>query len=157
MNIRVATIDDVSKMVELSDSKRTQYAEYSPVFWRKAEGASETQALFFKAQLEKENNIVLVAEASGRIEGFVIATVHSAPPVYDPGGQVCSVDDFVVSAPEQWQTVGVALLAEVKSQAKARGAVLSIAVCGHLDEPKRDMLRTSGFSIASEWYVNPTE
>ena len=157
MSIRMATVDDVSRMVELSDRKRTEYAQYSPVFWRKAEGASEKQVPFFKAQVEKENNIVLVSEESGRIEGFVIATVHSAPPVYDQGGQVCGVDDFMVSAPEQWQTVGVALLAEVKSQAKARGAVLSVVVCGHLDEPKRDMLRTSGFSIASEWYVNPIE
>ncbi|HEX8235927.1 MAG TPA: GNAT family N-acetyltransferase [Abditibacteriaceae bacterium] len=157
MNIRAATIDDVSTMVELSDTKRTQYAEYSPLFWRKAEGASEKQTPFFKAQVERENNIVLVYEESGKVEGFVIASLTTAPPVYDPGGQVCGVDDFVVSGPERWHTVGEALLAEVKSQAKARGAVLSVLVCGHLDEPKRDMLRKIGFSIASEWYVNPIE
>ena len=132
------------------------------MFWRKAEGASEKQVSFFKAQLEEEDIIVLVSEEAGQeeagqIEGFIIATIQSAPPVYDPGGLVCGVDDFVVSAPEQWPTVGVALLAEVKSQAKARGAVLSIVVCGHLDEPKRTVLRASGFSITSEWYVNPTE
>lgn len=157
MSIRMATVDDVSRMVELSDLKRTQYAQYSPVFWRKAASASEAQALFFKTQLEKKNNIALVYEESGRVEGFVIASLTTAPPVYDPGGPVCVVDDFVVSAAERWHTAGVALLAEVKRQAKARGAVLSVVVCGHLDEPKRAMLRTSGFSIASEWYVNPIE
>lgn len=157
MNIRVGTVDDIGRMVQLSDMKRTRYAECSPVFWRKAQGASEKQTLFFKAQLEKENNIVLVCEESGRVEGFVIASLTTAPPVYDPGGRVCVVDDFAVSAPELWDTIGIALLTEVKIQAKARGAVLSVVVCGHVDEPKRDMLRTSGFSIASEWYVNPIE
>ena len=157
MVIRVATVDDVNRMVELSDIKRTQYAEYSPVFWCKAEGASEKQAVFFKTQLDKENNIVLVCEETGRVDGFVIASLIIAPTVYDPGGLVCVVDDFMVSAPERWSTAGVALLVEARNRAKARGAVLCVVVCGHLDEPKRNMLRTHRFSVASEWYVNPIE
>lgn len=155
MSIRAATADDVSRMVELSDRTRTEYAQYSPVFWRKAEGASEKQYPFLQAQLERESNIVLVSEAAGGIDGFLIAGVVNAPPVYDPGGPVCMVDDFAVSSPELWQTVGQALLAEAAAQAKARGAVLSVVVCGHRDEPKRAMLRASGASIASEWYTNP--
>lgn len=155
MSIRRATADDTSRMVELSDLKRTEYAQYSPVFWRKAEGASEKQHLFFQAQLERENNIVLVSEAAGEIDGFLIASLVSAPPVYDPGGLVCTVDDSAVSTPEMWQTVGQDLLAAATAQAKERGAVLSVVVCGHLDEPKRAMLRAGGASVASEWYVNP--
>ena len=144
-------------MVELSDLKRTEYAEYSPVFWRKAEGASEQQAMFFKAQLEKENNIALVGKESGKVEGFVMASLTTAPPVYDPGGRVCVVDDFAVSAPEHWDTLGVALLTEVSSQAQARGAVLLVVVCGHLDLSQRAMLGATEFSIASEWHVRPIE
>lgn len=155
MSIRAATAEDISRMVELSDLKRTKYAQYSPVFWRKAQGASEKQHPFFQAQLERENNIVLVSEASGDIDGFLIASVVGAPPVYDPGGPVCMVDDFAVSSPEKWQTVGQSLLAEATAQAKERGAVLSVIVCGHLDGPKRAMLRAGGASIASEWYTNP--
>ncbi len=155
MNIRPAAAEDIPRMVELSEGKRAEYAEYSPVFWRKAAGASENQALFFRAQLEREHNIILIAEEAGRVEGFIIASVISAPPVYDPGGLVCMVDDFTVSAPELWPSVGQALLTEITAQAKARGAVLSVIVCGHLDEPKRLMLQVNDSTIASEWYVNP--
>ena len=110
---------------------------------------------FFRAQLDREHNIILVAETEGHVEGFVIASVISTPPVYDPGGPVCMADDFMVSAPELWQTVGQALLKEVTAQAKTRNAVLSVVVCGHLDEAMRSMLRESGSTLASEWYVHP--
>lgn len=154
MSLRAAASEDINRMVELSDVKRAQYARYSPVFWRKADGASKKQRLFFQAQLARENNIVLVSKGPEGVEGFLIASVVGAPPVYDPGGKVCMVDDFAVSAPELWQTVGQALLSEATAQAKSRGAVLSVVVCGQGDEPKRAMLRTSGASIASEWYTN---
>ena len=49
----------------------------------------------------------------------------------------------------------VALLNAARAAARERGAALSIVVCGHLDQPKREMLAASGFSLASEWYVNP--
>ncbi len=155
MSIRPATTDDISRMVELSDLSRTRYAHYSPVFWRKAQGASEKQSLFFQAQLARDNIIILVSEEASGTEGFVIASLVDAPPVYDPGGKVCMVDDFMVSAPALWPTVGRALLTEATAQAKARGAVLSVVVCGHQDEPKRAMLNASGAAIASEWYTNP--
>jgi len=155
MKIRPAANADIDRMVELSDLMRTKYAQYSPVFWRKASGANENQAKFFAAQLQRENNLILVAEENGHIEGFVIASVINAPPVYNPGGPVCMIDDFAVSAPELWRNIGRAILAEVTMRAKARGAVASVIVCGHLDEAKRSMLRESGSTIASEWYVNP--
>lgn len=106
MNIRVAVPPDVLPMVELSEMKRTEYSTYSPVFWRKAEHAAEKQPLFFQAQLEQEQNIVPVYEENQQIEGFLIASLVGAPPVYNPGGPVCVVDDFVVSSPELWETAG---------------------------------------------------
>ena len=142
-------------MVELSDSKRTEYSRYSPIFWRKAKGASEKQLPFFQAQLGRDQNIVLVAEMADRVEGFIIAGIVGAPPVYDPGGKVCMVDDFTVSSPELWGTLGRALLTDASTEAKARGAVLSVVVCGHLDKAKRLMLQENGSTIASEWFVEP--
>lgn len=62
MSIRPATENDVDRMVELSDLKRTQYAEYSPVFWHMAAEANLMQVKFFHTQLSRNNNIVLVAE-----------------------------------------------------------------------------------------------
>jgi len=83
----------------------------------------------------------------------VIATVVEAPPVYDPGGLTCLVDDFVVADPREWETIGATLLSEANRQARERGAVQAVIVCGHQDQPKRAMLAAGGFSVASEWYV----
>lgn len=156
MQIRPATEADVAAMVALSDARRTEYATYSPVFWRKAvDGAAKQAAFFTQRQLGDDNVITLVAEDNGTIQGFVMAGIHHAPPVYDPGGPVCSIDDFTVATPDLWPTLGVALLNAAMASAKERGAVLSIIVCPQLEEPKRRMLHDQGATIASEWFVKP--
>jgi len=142
-------------MVTLSDLKRTEYERFSPTFWRKAEGASEKQTVFFQALLQQPNVAVFVSEESTEMDGFIIVKVFPPPPVYNPGKYVSMVDDFVVREPEQWATFGVALLTAAREWAEEQGASLSVVVCGHQDEPKRAMLRNLGFSLASEWYVNP--
>jgi GNAT superfamily N-acetyltransferase len=155
MPIRPATNADVAHMTELADAKRTEYEQYAPTFWRKAPNGAELQAPYFKTLITKDDVIALVHDEAGHIQGFIIASITTAPPVYDPGSQVIVVDDFTVSESEQWPTVGASLLEEARNRAAERGAALSIVVCGHLDEPKRAMLRACGFSLASEWYVNP--
>ena len=153
--IREATAEDAPQMIELSAMKRAEYEAYSPTFWRVAADAAEKQAPFFLTQLGRENAICLVSEHEGRIDGFLIAVRVAAPPVYDPGGPVCRVDDFTVSSPDRWATTGRDLIQEVRRRAHSAGSSLTVAVCGHLDEPKREMLRSAGFSIESEWWVNP--
>ena len=152
--LRVAQVHDVERIAELADFKRTEYEQFSPTFWRKAEGAVESQKAFLQVLLDRPNVIALVWDEGG-VEGFIIGSIVPPPPVYDPGKNVCVVDDFVVSDPAKWATVGVALLGAVRERAESREAHLSVVVCGHLDEPKRTMLRDNGFAIASEWYVNP--
>lgn len=156
MQIRTAAEVDVAAMVALSDARRTEYATYSPVFWRKAADATEKQTGFIiNRQLRDEQVITLVAEDAGTVHGFVIATILHAPPVYDPGGPVCSIDDYTVATPELWPTLGVELLNAATTQAKEQGAVLVIVVCPHLEEAKRTMLHEQGATIASEWFVKP--
>lgn len=155
MPIRRATQEDVPRMVELSDAKRTEYAQYAPTFWRKAPDGAEKQALFFRSLLAQSHVIALVHDEGPDVTGFIIASMTTAPPVYDPGGPVCVIDDFTVVEPDAWPTIGAALLTEARSQAQARGVVLAIVVCGHLDEPKRMMLSECGYRVASEWYVHP--
>jgi hypothetical protein len=152
--IRSATQGDVPSMVALSDRKRTQYEQYAPTFWRRAADANERQGDFFASLLERGRVIALVHERD-QVDGFVIAAIRDAPPVYAPGTATCVVDDFVVATPADWPTVGAMLLREVRVRAKSRNAELLVVVCGHRDEPKRKMLRACGFGIASEWHVNP--
>ena len=153
--IRKAFAQDVPQMAALSDRKRSEYEQYAPTFWRKAEDGAEKQREFFLAQLNRTDAFCLVSGQAEAVNGFLIAIIISAPPVYDPGSLVCMIDDFVVADPTEWATTGTELLQEVRQCAEACGAKLSVVVCGHQDAPKREMLRSAGFTLAAEWYVNP--
>jgi hypothetical protein len=155
MAIRPATKADIDQLVTLSDLKRTQYEQYAPTFWRKARDANVRQACFFADLLDRDSVIALIDETRDQVNGFVIASIREAPPVYDPGTAICSIDDFVVSTPDDWPRIGAALLAKVRQAAGDRGAHLTVVVCGRQDERKREMLRQAGFEVASEWYVTP--
>jgi len=85
--------------------------------------------------------------------GFLIATLAAAPPVYDPGGLACIVDDFTVADSADWPTVGADLLRAIRHAASGRGAAQIVVVTAQLDEAKRATLAASGLSVASEWWV----
>src|SRR4051794_39434681 len=108
--IRKARLEDAPAMVELSERKRTEYQSYQPRFWRKAADSREKQLPFFGRLIENDRVIVLVHEAAGSVDGFVVASLIEAPPVYDPGGHTCLIDDFAVGAASDWATVGRELL-----------------------------------------------
>lgn len=155
MTIRKAQEDDVPQMVSLSATKRAEYEAYQPLFWRRASNAEEQQEPFFRGLVARENVIALVAESEGAVGGFIIATLVGSPPVYDPGGLTCLVDDFTVATPNLWSSVGKELLEEAARRAKERGAVQVVTVCGQRDEPKRSLLAGAGCAIASEWWTKP--
>jgi GNAT superfamily N-acetyltransferase len=87
------------------------------------------------------------------IDGFVIAFLHDVPPVYDPGGRTCTIDDFTVASPHLWPSVGRDLLLAAADAIRELGAAQIVVVCGHHDEPKRAMLEAAGWPVASEWRV----
>ena len=140
-------------MVDLAAVKRDQYQEYSPVFWRPAARAREAHRSFFEKHIVSGKSICLVHDADDVLNGFIIGNVISAPPIYNPGGKVCMIDDFVVADPLLWSTVGTALREETERRAAMAGAVLLVIVCAQRDEAKRRVLRESGSHVASEWYV----
>jgi len=151
--VRSALAEDIARMVELAAQKRTEYESYQPVFWHPADDARIKQKPFFEYLLKQDKVIALVHDDAGAIDGFVIATLVPAPPVYSPGGPTCFLDDFTVAQTAQWETIGRALLREALRIAKERGAAQAVAVCAHLDEAKRSFLRSEGLSIASEWHT----
>lgn len=151
----MAAAGDVDCMVALSGAKRREYALVQPLFWRPAPDADARQRAFFAAQLTRADVLAFVHESEAMTDGFVIATLVTAPRVYDPGGYTCVVDDFAVADPGLWDTVGRALLETALRAARARGAVQSVLVCGQHDEPKRKMLAGLGHVPASEWWVAP--
>ena len=152
--IRKVVLEDVPAIARLSSLKRKQYERYQPVFHKEAGDAQEKQTLFLKDSLAKENVIALVHEEQGQgVNGFIIGSLVKAPPVYNPGGTICYVDDFMVEDPSLWTTVGEALLGKVVEMGREKGAVLANVVCGPMDGPKREFLNRSGFGVATEWHV----
>jgi len=55
------------------------------------------------------------------LTGFLIATLKPAPPVYDPGGPSCDIDDFAVTPAARWPTTGVRLSLRARSHLRVVG------------------------------------
>lgn len=153
--IRAAVADDLEAMLELADTRRRQYATYQPRFWRPALHAMARQRPYFGALLADDTVITVVATAGQVLVGFAIGSVVAAPPVYDPGGSTCLVDDFAVADPQRWSSVGVDLLGAVGHAARRQGANQIVLTTGHLDSAKQAALQAQGLTIASEWWVGP--
>ena len=153
--IRTAVAADAAAMADLAAIRREQYARYQPLFWRPAAGALGAHRAFLARLIGDDKVITLVSEQDGQLTGFLIATLTGGPPVYDPGGATCQIDDFAVVPDARWQTTGTRLLNAALAEAGLRGAVQAVVVTGHLDQPKREMLRACGLEPASEWWVTP--
>lgn len=151
--IRRATKADVPAILDIAEAKREEYQRYQRTFWRRAGDSREKHGAFVGTLVENEGVIFRVHERDGVVDGFIIGNLLPAPPVYDPGGPVCLVDDFATRDAAGWESFGAALLEDVTAEAKRRGAVLAAVICGHLDRPKRAMLAGAGYGVASEWHT----
>ncbi|MBS2937021.1 hypothetical protein KDN32_04595 [Nocardioides sp. J2M5] len=146
----------MDRMVELAEMKRREYEPHAPVFQRPANDAAEVHRAWLVQLVEDEEVGTFVHEAEDdSVDGFIIITPVPAPPVYDPGGLSSLIDDFTVSSPERWKTSGAALLDIATNWAHQRGAVQVVVVSGPHDQPKRDLLKSAGLFVASEWFTAP--
>jgi hypothetical protein len=142
-------------MVALMERKRSEQEQEQPIFWRKAEESAMKHAGYLHNLLQRDGVFAFVHETAGAIDGLVIGMEMTAPPVYNPGGPMCLIDDFTVANPDLWSTGGRALLEAAQTQARERGMVSMQVICGHYDAPKRAMLGAAGFPVVSEWRIRP--
>src|SRR5215467_7811866 len=154
-DVRAATAADVPTMVALSEKERTERERFEPEFFRKAEHGATAQEAYFKWQLAQPNVIAVVHEAESGIDGFAIASLITAPPVYKPGGPTALIDDFTVAHPQSWASIGRWLFERLKSEAGKRGPVGMVSICAHKDELKRGFLASLGLRVVSEWWFAP--
>lgn len=138
--VRPATAADVPAILEIAERKRRQYAEYQPVFWRMAPVPRQTFAPYMTDQVNSDRNIALVYDGDDRLRGFLIA-------------QADYIDDYAVSSPEEWPTVGVALLQQTMFRAAERGIGRFRIVTAVADVRKRDSVESQGFRWTATWYV----
>ncbi|MBF8184630.1 GNAT family N-acetyltransferase [Nonomuraea sp. K274] len=153
--IRAASSGDVAAIAALMSRRRERYEVHQPVFWRRTADAEARHAAFLATLVSEPSAICRVAEREDRFAGFAIGSLVPSPPVYDPGGPTCTLDDYAVVDDRDWTTIGVDLLRAVTEEARRQGAAQVVVVCGHADEAKRDALRLAGLSIASEWWTTP--
>ena len=109
-------------MAALASIRREQYARYQPRLWRPAAGAPGKHRTYLGSLVASDEVITLVSEEAGQLTGFLIATLNPAPPVYDPGGLTCDIDDFVVTPATRWPTTGVRLRRAARLGQGRRGA-----------------------------------
>jgi GNAT superfamily N-acetyltransferase len=152
-----ATHDDVDAAAALADTRRREYELQQPLFWRPAEDALDRHRAYLHGLVDAEDHIFLVARRAGRLSGFVIGRLVPAPPVYEPGGLTCLVDDFTVAERDDWASLGVALLRAVARHARESGAVQAVVLTGQHDQAKRQALSAAGLTPASEWWVAPLD
>jgi GNAT superfamily N-acetyltransferase len=154
-HIRPAVLADVAAMIVLAERKRGEQAREQPVFWRKAADSAAKHTQYVGNLLQRDDVFAFVHETAGALDGFLIGVRLEAPPVVDPGGPTCLIDDFTVATAGRWPDVGRALLEVARAEARSRGLVCMQVICGHYDAPKRAMLAAAGFPVVSEWWVQP--
>jgi hypothetical protein len=157
LGVKRANLEDLDLLLAIASVSRTAYVEYQPRFWRPAPDAEDRQRAYFTAMLDDDRALVLTATEDADLRGFAIGRLVSAPPVYDPGGVSCVVDDFAVADPDEWSTIGSVLFDALRSWAASRDAAQMIVVTARLDEPKRAALQSRGLTLASEWWVGSVD
>ena len=142
-SIRPLTAADVPRVLELSEQKRREYQDYSPVFWRMSPLPRETFGSYMQSQIENPQVVALAHQHNGKIDGYVLANAQGY------------IDDYTVAAPNLWPKVGADLLRAAGDEAHKRGIKSLLVVCGAGDIPKRKMLAAQGFTMGTDWYVKP--
>ncbi len=154
--LRQAHPDDAECAADFAEVKRAEYARYSPIFWRPAEGAREKHLPFLRHCMANDDYAASVAERGGEEVGVILANRRGAPPPFHADPEpTWFVDDFFVAQPDLWPTMGAALLARIADEAQAHGAARVIVVTAQRDEPKRSFLRSMGYTLAATWWVHP--
>lgn len=102
--------------------------------------------------VDEENTLVRIAVRN--LTSLKLPDLHTGdvppPPVYDPGGLTCVVDDFALERQVDWPRVGHELLEELPRGARDRGAVQIVVVSAPEDEEKGRMLDNAGMNVVSE-------
>lgn len=122
------------------ENRRRDYARYSPVFWRPAEGVVGLHAEFLRRRIVSGTTLALRTE-----HGFIIC---------ERRGSKGFVDDFAVEPPGVWDSDGAALLlAAAKRLAAVDGVDAVVVVTAHADRPKSGMLASLSLTLVEQWWV----
>jgi len=146
---------DIGAMARLADAFRARLEAWQPVFWKRAQGSLALSEDYFRFLMQSEDNCALVNEDYAGVDGFLIATLVDAPPVYDPGGKTCLIDDFAVAEDEMWASVGEALVERASEWAKSKGATQTVVITPLAYDAKLSFLKNRDMTPTASWWVKP--
>jgi hypothetical protein len=153
MSVRRATTTDLDAMVALIESHRDKLQQWQPVFWRRVENSAELTHQYFQHLLKQERVLALVSETDLKVVGFLFGLVIDAPPVFDPGGKTCLVDDFAVASDELWATAGEEMLVYTRIWAKEQGAAQTVVITPMAYDEKLGFLKGRQMIPSASWWV----
>lgn len=153
MTIRPAIKTDLPAMVTLIEAYRRRLQTWRPVFWNKAAGSGELSMLWFGHLMNQANVLTLISEQDGKADGFLIASLIDAPPVYDIPGKACMIDDYAVETDALWASVGRDLLSEAKTWARQKDAAQVIVVSPTDHADKNGFMENQGLAETTKWWT----
>ena len=153
MLIRRAEEMDIGAMARIAELCREKLEVWQPIFWRRASGSAELSESFFRFLMQSDDNCALVNEDYVGVDGFLIATIVDASPVFNPGGKICLIDDFAVAEDGLWGTVGEALVERASKWAKSKGATQTVVIAPLAYEAKLSFLKNRDMTPAASWWV----
>jgi ribosomal protein S18 acetylase RimI-like enzyme len=149
MDIRRATTSDMDAVVAIIESQRKQYQKFQPAYWHKAEDSAETTKALFAKALGEPGTYFLVSVEGRQILGFLIAHKVAPPAVFATRGDTYLIEEFAVSEPQHWLSIGEALLSHGSTLLHEHGAAQIVVTCADRDLAKTEVLRRSDLTIAS--------
>lgn len=122
ISVRTATTNDYDTVCELFDEVDALHRDNLPHLFQKPRGSAREQE-YFSGLIADENIGLFVAEADGKLAGFVHAIIRDTPafPVFVPRRYVI-VDGIVVKSEFQNRGAGRILMNKMQEWAIAKGA-----------------------------------
>lgn len=122
ISVRKATADDFHSLCKLFDEIDALHRDHLPHMFQKPGGAARVQD-YYSELIADRNMALLVAEAGGKLIGFVHAIVRDTPafPVFVPR-RYAIVDSIAVKSGFQNHGIGRMLMDKMQVWATANGA-----------------------------------
>jgi hypothetical protein len=145
--VRECGKDDLAAVVEILDLKRSNLERFEPALWKQKSDMTAATIEALTALIESERTVALVADTGTGLSGVLIATELAMPAIYN-AGPAAVIEDYYVRSPEDWPTIGSALLVEARKRLAKRGYKQVVATSAYKDTAKMVFLREQGLSLA---------
>lgn len=158
-NIKIykATSKDIDKLVYLAMQRHHDYEKLQPIFWNESKDAENLQKIYFASMMAENKALFFIAmdQENNKPIGIIMAREYQAPPVYNSGRVTYIIDDYYVTSPKLWNSVGKDLLSSMQSYLESNGVTQIIVITANADTKKTQAMKSlSSYKPLSTWYVH---